>query len=189
MEEKRMSTKIKGKSKVAAAAAVICLIFTSSAFAAALQENDDITIGKRVKFRSEVLNEERTLEVYLPGGYAESGQKYPVLIALDGGWFFRYCVSLIDMMSPNYFPEMIIFGLPNTDRRRDLDPLHPQITPHETGTGNFQRFLKEELFPYIDKEYRTRPYRILAGHSKIVLSDIIKCCLRIQRKGQCNCYE
>jgi predicted alpha/beta superfamily hydrolase len=133
--------------------------------AAEAQPDDSIVIGKRTGFHSAVLDEWRTLEVYLPKSYESSERSYPALIVLDGGWMFQYCVSLIHMMSPNHFPEMIVIGLPNTDRRRDMNPVTAPGTGPEKGTENFLHFLGKELLPHLGREYRTLPYRILTGHS------------------------
>ena len=127
--------------------------------------DDDIVIGRRVQIHSQVLDEVRTLEIRLPKDYESSEKSYPVLIVLDGGRWFQYCVSLIHMISPNHLPEMIVVGLPNTDRRRDMDPLAGDPSSPEKGTQNFLRFLRQELLPHLEEEYRASSYRILAGHS------------------------
>jgi hypothetical protein len=71
-------------------------------------------------------------------------------------------------------PEMIIVGIPNTDRTRDLTPTHivsdlPMMDSgfsKNTGGGeNFAAFMEKELIPYIDSKYQTQPYRLLVGHS------------------------
>jgi hypothetical protein len=68
------------------------------------------------------LNEWRTLEIYLPNGHdRELQRKYPLLVVLNAGDMFVYTVSLINMMAPHYFPKMVIIGIRNTDRIRDLD--------------------------------------------------------------------
>ena len=57
-------------------------------------------------------------------------------------------------------PEMIIVGIENTNRMRDLVPA--------SGAGQknpFVDFLTAELLPYIDSQYQTAPYRVLVGHS------------------------
>jgi len=71
-------------------------------------------------------------------------------------------------------PEMIIVGIVNTDRMRDLSPTHikedlpviDSITAKNTG-GNekFFEFMQQELFPYIENKYKTEPFRMLIGHS------------------------
>lgn len=74
----------------------------------------------------------------------------------------------------NVLPEMILIGITNTDRMRDLSPSHASIYPpfHDTlflktsgGAENFTAFIEKELFPYVDSLYPTAPYRILIGHS------------------------
>jgi predicted alpha/beta superfamily hydrolase len=71
-------------------------------------------------------------------------------------------------------PDMIVVAIPNTDRTRDLTPSH--ATNDNTGNelaflkssgggSRFLDFLKKELIPHIDSNYRTMPYRILVGHS------------------------
>ena len=130
------------------------------------QEADSpIVIGNRVSFDSKILGERRQLEIYLPGGYERSDETYPVLYVLDGGWMFQYCVSIVHMMTPNHFPRMIVVGIPNTDRRRDLDPAAVGRPDAESGTEKFLRFIRGELFPYVEGKYRANTYRILTGHS------------------------
>ncbi|MFC2158653.1 alpha/beta hydrolase-fold protein [Acidobacteriota bacterium] len=126
------------------------------------QEN--IVIGKKIRIVSQILKEWRPLEVYLPDNYERSEEPYPVMLVLDGDWAFRYCVSIVDMISPNYIPRMIVVGLPNTDRRRDLDPIRGGEQA-ERDTEKFVKFLNQELFVELAKKYRTRDYRILVGHS------------------------
>jgi tetratricopeptide (TPR) repeat protein len=59
-------------------------------------------------------------------------------------------------------PEMIIVAIVNRDRSRDLTP--DKLNPN-AGSAAFLHFLQHELIPQIEKQYRTLPYRILAGHS------------------------
>lgn len=129
------------------------------------KKSHDIVIGKTTRMYSEILKEWRPLEVYLPGNYESSKEPYPIMLVLDGGWAFRYCVSLVDMMSPNHLPGMIVIGIPNTDRGRDLEPVEQDSATEKSGAYKFLRFLRDELIPFLGKEYRTRDYRILVGHS------------------------
>jgi len=124
-----------------------------------------IAIGQQVDFTSEILGETRQLQVRLPGYYDEDSSRYPVLLVLDGGNYFNYLVSILDMIAPNHLPEMIVVGLPNTDRSRDLDPTDASMGEPGAGVDRFHRFLAEELFPYLEQNYRASSYRILAGHS------------------------
>ena len=57
-------------------------------------------------------------------------------------------------------PELIVVGVTNTNRSRDLTP--PSADDEETafwdevgGADRFRRFFREELIPFIDGHYRT----------------------------------
>ena len=74
----------------------------------------------------------------------------------------------------SFFPRMIIVGILNTNRMRDLTPTHIQGSPEyddstifkSTGGGKqFMSFMEKELIPYIDSTYSTAPYRMFIGHS------------------------
>jgi len=61
-------------------------------------------------------------------------------------------------------PEMIVVGIENTNRFRDLVPTAPPMTTIEKANP-VVRFLSGELMPYIEKNLPAAPYRVLAGHS------------------------
>ena len=65
---------------------------------------------------------------------------------------------------------MIVIGVPNTDRSRDLtplttDPKEAERVPEAGGADAFLEFLTGELLPWVEARYRTEPFRILVGHS------------------------
>jgi tetratricopeptide (TPR) repeat protein len=66
--------------------------------------------------------------------------------------------------------EMIVVGITNTDRTRDLTPTkatgaNAAQFPTAGGADNFLKFIETEVIPEIEKRYRVQPYRVLAGHS------------------------
>lgn len=129
-----------------------------------------ITIGKKLKFYSEVLKEERLLLLYLPSGYDQLEESYPVLYLLDGGFNFHYTTGTVKFLARNSrIPDMIIVAIRNTKRTRDLTPPtqadSQEASSSSGGADNFLAFLKDELIPHIDQTYRTQPYRLLVGHS------------------------
>jgi predicted alpha/beta superfamily hydrolase len=105
---------------------------------------------------------------------------------MDGENHFELLAQYADYLSrPDVLaiPKTIIVGIPNTQRRRDLTPT-VSITDY-SGTpdtsnlmkpsgGNeiFLKFINTELIPAIDKSHKTKPYKILAGHSFGGLSSI-----------------
>ncbi|MGD9561658.1 MAG: alpha/beta hydrolase-fold protein [Pyrinomonadaceae bacterium] len=141
-----------------------------------------ITIGHSHKLHSKVLNEDRPYLVYLPESYTDktfAPQRYPVLYLLDGEAHFHSATGVVQFMGAGtngniQIPEHIVVAIPNTNRSRDLTPTHStkgldgKEVPafKETGGGEkFLRFIKEELVPKIESDYRTAPHRTLVGHS------------------------
>jgi hypothetical protein len=57
-------------------------------------------------------------------------------------------------------PHMLVVAITNTNRVRDMTASY-----NNGGADNFLVFFENELIPYIDKQYRTEPFRLLAGHS------------------------
>jgi tetratricopeptide (TPR) repeat protein len=63
-------------------------------------------------------------------------------------------------------PEMILVSIQNTVRTRDLTPTVDKNKKFVTGGADkFLRFVETEVIPLVEKNYRTQPYRIFAGHS------------------------
>lgn len=128
----------------------------------------------RLRIKSEVLGEERVILVRTPPGYETNKVRYPVLYMTDGDGHIGHTGSTIEFLARNgRMSELIVVGITNTDRTRDLSPTHvetigaggqPQF-PTSGGGDKFLKFIETELIPHIEKSYRVQPYRILAGHS------------------------
>jgi predicted alpha/beta superfamily hydrolase len=144
----------------------LCILLAGAAAlpAAAQQDGDLVSIGTYRVIHSRILDEDRTLLVHLPRGYKEATVSYPVVYMLYGDHvttYFATSVAAVDSLgSSGRTPHFILIGLMNTDRYRDL---LPEANGNPTGIGDFTRFLSEELFPYVEENYRTKPYRILVG--------------------------
>ena len=141
------------------------------------QVDNNVTIGKIDSLQSKALGEQRKIWVYVPSG-GSSQQKYPVVYLLDGDAHFYSVVGIIQQLSQvngnTICPEMIVVGIPNTDRTRDLTPTHVDVDPpfmdsafsKTSGGGEqFISFIEKELIPHIDSLYPTQSYKMLIGHS------------------------
>lgn len=139
-----------------------------------------IVIGQIDSVYSDILAESRNIWVHLPESATNSPSnttKYPVLYILDGPTHFHSVTGMIRQLSASngntIVPEMIIVGIPNTDRSRDLTPTHVDIDffsgdsiQYASGGGNkFLDFMEEELIPHIEKTYPAATYRTFVGHS------------------------
>jgi predicted alpha/beta superfamily hydrolase len=130
-----------------------------------------IQIGTRHTIASKIMGEARPYLVHTPSGYDLTGEVYPLVILLDGDAHFQHVVASADFLSErNRIPGLIVVGVSNTVRTRDLTP--PTSTsgdvPPSIPTGGAEKFLGfigDELIPELERRYRVRPYRILIGHS------------------------
>lgn len=140
-----------------------------------LHGQNPVVAGEAVNFRSAVLGEDRQLFIAKPGDYGRASERYPVLYILDAETHFRYASGIVEFLAfADRIPEMIVVGIASGSRERrtrDLTPvstseMDQRFTPGHGGAANFLSFLTQELMPMVDKKYRTRPYRILVGHSQ-----------------------
>ncbi len=134
----------------------------------------DIVIGHEFTIHSELLQEDRKYFVHLPPSYGQSKQTSPVIYLLDGEQNFLLTVGIVTKMhtySKNSLQDVIIIGIPNTNRTRDYTPTpgvskKGNATLENSGGGNlFLSFIQKELIPSIDKNYLTSERKILIGHS------------------------
>ncbi len=149
---------------------VLLVLSASTGLNAQDKEPEPITVGVSISLTSETLGEERSIRVYTPPGYDQSDERYPVLYLLDGEYSFHFTIGIIDFLSKiHHIPEMLVVGIVNVDRTRDYTPEPGEKErarfPRSGGADAFTAFVKQELVPFIDTNYRTEPYRILSGHS------------------------
>ena len=133
----------------------------------------DIIIGQSFSIKSEILNEERPYQIYLPNDYDDYANPVSVLYLLDGDAHFHHTTGIVSFLkSQGKIPNFMVVSIPNTnDRTRDLTPAikvdkdAQKNSPSAGGADNMLSFIKNELIPHIDKAYNTSPYRMLVGHS------------------------
>lgn len=128
-----------------------------------------------VNFSSKITGEEFDLCISLPRYYDDTAKTFPVLYVLDAQWDFPLVYSLYGQQYyDGQVPGLIIVGIrwggsnPNYDSLRagDLTPSKVMQIPQSGKAANFLKFIKEELIPYIDDNYRTnKKDRALAGSS------------------------
>ncbi|MBN2982101.1 alpha/beta hydrolase-fold protein [Cohnella algarum] len=125
-------------------------------------------------FRSEFLDNERELFVYLPPGYdapGNEGERYPALYMHDGQHAFRAddrggsweARETADrLIAEGKIRPLIIVAVANVASARIAEYMHPVPGLGEVygaaGRGDlYERFLIEEVKPFIDREFRTLP--------------------------------
>lgn len=155
---------------------VLLIAMLSVVFCINVNANDkDVVIGKKETIESEILGEQRVINVYLPPNYENSNLNYPVLYLLDGGAHFLHGSASSQFLSRNgLIPQMIVVGILNVDRNRDFSPTHEERIPTSGGADNFLNFLNDELVPFVDEKYRTSEFNVLMGHSLVVHLQLIR---------------
>ncbi len=146
---------IKKMSKIIISA-VLLLVFEN------VSAQDGYTVKKN-SLQSDILKQNRNLSIFLPEGYDTNDTKFPVIYVLDGDRFCQHTVPTARFLFlNNKMPKAIIIGVSNVDRNYDFLPNSSQ---NGGGADNFIRFFRKELIPFIDKKYKTKPFRILVGYS------------------------
>lgn len=136
----------------------------------------EFTIGKALKIKSQLLNETRDLNIYLPLDYSQDSLKtYPVIYLLDGSKNedFIHISGIVQFGSfswINMIPESIVVGIGNVDRKRDFTyPSQNELDQKEFPTSgkseNFIAYIEKELQPFIDSTYKTTETKTIIGQS------------------------
>lgn len=146
-----------------------------SSFSCLAQERPFV-IGTVRDIHSSILNEKRTLNIYLPEGYNQNDSlKYPVIYLLDGSADedFIHIAGLVQFANfpwVNLLPPSIVVGIANIDRKRDYTfPTRNQKdklqNPSSGGSKNFIEFIEKEVEPYIDTAFKVTSKKTLIGQS------------------------
>src|ERR1044071_6474054 len=78
---------------------------------------------KQLTIKSAVLGEDRIVLVRTPVGYERNNVRYPGLYMTDGDAHIRHTASTIEFLTQNgRISDLIVVGVTNTDRTRDLTP-------------------------------------------------------------------
>jgi len=137
-------------------------------------QSNPVTIGQTVQIQSEILKQSRSLTISEPDGYDSGTDGYPVLYLLDGESNFEFTAAIVHFLADNErIPKMILIAIDSGDvAQRTHDLTTPsqvesenRFSPGNGGADAFLAFISKELVPYVERNYRTRPYRILVGHS------------------------
>ena len=148
----------------------LALVLTSCARKMAY--NDPIPAHESFTVDSELLQEERTINVWLPRNYDEL-ENLKVLYMPDGGLkedFPHIANTIAALVESGQIEPLILVGIENTDRHRDLTGASEQVEdakycPLTDGAKNFRAFILEELVPMVAMKYRVSGEKGLLGES------------------------
>jgi predicted alpha/beta superfamily hydrolase len=158
----------------------ILLLFVAHKAQSQSRETYKYTPSEVVTIHSTVLNEDRKVYIHCPKfDSSDVNKRFPVLYLMDGDNHFELLSQYVDYLSrPDVaaMPKIIVVGIPNTKRVKDLTPTQSVLNyegkpdtadwyKSSGGNDNFLNFIKKELTPFIDSNYKTQQYRLFAGHS------------------------
>src|ERR1035437_1380804 len=173
------------KSVSSASAVIVGLLFSLTCIARAQQPSEThpktfprVTIaGSELRtMKSASTGRDYDLYIHLPSNYdLDKTKKYPVLYILDGQWDFKLMDAVLGgLVYDKFAPETIMVGITYSVDHAYYDGLRamdytPAAEPHVKGSGNgpnFLKFLKTELIPFMEANYRADPaHRVLQGSS------------------------
>lgn len=136
---------------------------------------NSIQIGQIETIYSKILDQDRKIIVYLPESAKDPNRKrdqYPVVYLLDGSDPFVPFVGMLQQYSEKndtkILPEMIVVAIENINFNSRMMDFSPSTAgkPEVYGGGNkFLKFIRKELFPYIEENFAASQNRTIVGHS------------------------
>jgi predicted alpha/beta superfamily hydrolase len=127
-------------------------------------EGTDVIIGQSLTLTSKILNRDVNVLISVPDGYNASSSQYPVLYDLDFFYFTYACGTVEILGRTSDIPNMIVVGVPPLQNGYVPTPFEDR-EENPAGADLSIKFLREELIPFVEKNYRTNAFRILYGHS------------------------
>jgi predicted alpha/beta superfamily hydrolase len=129
---------------------------------------EPIVIGETLTIDSKVLMKKATINIHLPASYQASNQKrYPVYFNLGDDVGFARTAGTLQSLSHNQeypVPETIFVSL--------TTETSVSVIGRGVKSEDFINFLEIDVIPYIDKHYRTQPFRILASGERFGMAPL-----------------
>lgn len=138
-----------------------------------VEQQDPIPEHSSLTIQSKLLNEDRVINIWVPENYNSTQDSFPVMYMPDGGIkedFPHVANTLAKLIAEQKIKPIILVGIENTQRRRDLSGFtevekDKEIAPVVGGSEKFRSFIQEELFPEISTHYRTTNEKSILGES------------------------
>jgi predicted alpha/beta superfamily hydrolase len=118
------------------------------------------------KYESEELQDIRTLQIHLPNGHdRDSITNYPLTIVLDSEYLFDLYVGNSKLFShTDRAPKQIVVGIEMAETRLKDASISETKSSLTADSRSFIKFIKEELLPYIEGNYKTSPFISIVGN-------------------------
>jgi len=117
-------------------------------------------------FYSAILDETKSMRVYLPPGYDDDTSSYPIVYYLHGATgsyaqVSEYLPALQNMIDTGYIHPMLVVGLDG-----QCDPFAGSMYTNSVLYGNYEDYIMQEAIPFAESVLRTKnspDYRCIMG--------------------------
>ena len=154
---------------------LLLFIFTFNfIYSQEIDQNKYYAETKTVLIKSTVFEKERELQVFLPDEYFKQPErKFKILYLFDSQnqRIFNYVKGTSELLSMNFIEPMIIVGIVTEDRWFEFLPKNNNVEtlkeyePPIGAADSLISHIKNEVEPYLLKNYRIKDERIGIGHS------------------------
>ena len=127
-------------------------------------------------FESEAFGEDRKITVHLPSRYLDNpDEAMMVTYVLDaqGPQYFQMLVANLDYLTSRYgIIPTIVVGIHSKNRFAEFTPFARKGSANEgdnrfeSKLPNLYQHLEQEVFPWVEANFRTKPFRAIVGHSR-----------------------
>ena len=157
---------------------IICFLLNGNIFS---QENSNSSFpevsiaGTQLRhIHSDINNEDYDLYINLPADYNDTIKAFPVIYLIDAQWDFPLVSALYgEQYYDGFMPSSVVVGItwsgnnPNYDslRARDFTPTTMNQKARFGNASNFLKSIKDEVIPFVEKNYKVSANRTLMGSS------------------------
>lgn len=137
-------------------ALLLFALFCFSTIVKAQMISSSNTLGNNYTIKSEILKEDRLIQIFTPESYEKTDKEYPVLYILDGQRLFPFGVSLLKSFTQfKQTPEFIIVGITNK---------YPNRFNHFIDKEKkFLTFIEKDVIPFVHSKFRASDERLIFG--------------------------
>ena len=125
------------------------------------------SLKEPIVLSSKFASHDLKFNVYLPDGYKhESDKRYPVFYTTAGGSrinVLREQIAWLSHVGFGALPKVIIVTVPYIEVETDMEPKY--ISASGINSDLTIEALTHEIIPYINKTYKTHPFKIIEGFS------------------------
>lgn len=149
-----------------------CILVSPFTQATEIATGEPIVIGVRHTIASQALGGARHIRVQLPEGHTtDGGKEWPVLYVLDGQRYFTHGIALSRSLNDfDLVPGLIVVGIESPASHQQ------RLTDFTDNAAAYQRFLSDELLPFMARHYGAGKVRVLFGWQyagRMVLNSLI----------------